>query len=83
VDARFGRLAVVGLALLSAQPSAFAAAWLDEVRVGGASSSDSGNLSGYVQFEALFSPLPSAGAYDPSWAWLLSPRPLVGAKISL
>lgn len=83
MDARFGRLAVVGLALLSAQPSAFAAAWLDEVRVGGASSSDSGNLSGYVQFEALFSPLPSAGAYDPNWAWLLSPRPLVGAKISL
>jgi opacity protein-like surface antigen len=79
-------LAVVGLALLSAQPSAFAAeapvAWLDEVRAGGASLIDYGK-NGYVQFEALFSPLPSAAAYDPNWAWLLSPRPLVGAKVSL
>ena len=39
--------------------------------------------SGYVQFEALFSALPAVPFYDTYFSYLFTPRPLVGATISL
>jgi opacity protein-like surface antigen len=57
--------------------------WLDELRVGGAASVNDHPISGYAQFEALFSPLPAVATYDQNMSWLFSPRPLVGASISL
>ena len=62
---------------------AFAAsAELDEVRLGGAVLAAS-PLSSSVEMEWLFSPLPTAiKPYDPHWAWLFSPRPIIGASIS-
>ena len=57
--------------------------WLDEVRVGVTSSASNG-VSANGELQALFSPLPSIGhPYDPNWAWFFSPRPLIGASISL
>jgi hypothetical protein len=56
---------------------------LDELRVGGAASINDRPTSGYLQLEALFSPLPSVTAYDPNLSWIFSPRPLIGASISL
>ena len=56
---------------------------INELRLGGAASLNDRPTSGYVQFEALFSPVPSRTAYDPNLSFLLSPRPLVGASISL
>jgi opacity protein-like surface antigen len=57
--------------------------WLDEVRVGVMSSASNG-LSASGELQALFSPLdPVAKPYDPNWAWVFSPRPLIGASISL
>jgi opacity protein-like surface antigen len=80
VFAKLVNLAIIIPALLFSQ-NVFAAnlpsPWVDEVRVGGTSSAD-------VQLEALFSPLlPVAKAYDQNWAWLFSPRPFIGASISL
>ena len=56
---------------------------VDEVRLGGAALPDNGQHYGYVHFEALFSALPPVETFDPNIAWLFSPRPLVGAKVSL
>jgi opacity protein-like surface antigen len=55
----------------------------DELRLGGAASTSDRPISGYAQIEALFSPLSSVTAYDPNFSWFFSPRPLVGANISL
>jgi opacity protein-like surface antigen len=58
--------------------------WVDELRLGGAVSLDaSGQSSGYARLEALLSPFPPVATYDPNFAWLFSPRPLIGAAISL
>jgi hypothetical protein len=82
----FVKVVIVASAILSA-PRLLAAQELsprlDELRLGGAASISDRPVSGVVQFEALFSPLPSETAYDPNFSWLLSPRPLVGASISL
>ena len=57
--------------------------WLDEVRVGVTSSASKG-ASASGELQALFSPLSPIGhPYDPNWAWFFSPRPLIGASISL
>lgn len=57
--------------------------WLDEVRVG-VTSSASNALSASGELQVLFSPLrPVAKPYDPNLTWLFSPRPLIGASISL
>ena len=57
--------------------------WLDEVRVGVTSSASKG-ASASGELQALFSPLSPIGhPYDSNWAWLFSPRPLIGASISL
>ena len=57
--------------------------WLDEVRVG-VTSSASNELSASGELQALFSPLtPIANPYNQNLAWLFSPRPLIGASISL
>jgi outer membrane immunogenic protein len=57
--------------------------WLDEVRAG-VTSSASNELSASGELQALFSPLrPIANPYNSNWAWLFSPRPLIGASISL
>ena len=57
--------------------------WLDEVRVGVTSSASKG-ASASGELQALFSPLSLIGhPYDPNWAWFFSPRPLIGASISL
>ncbi len=57
--------------------------WLDEVRVGVTSSASHG-ASASGELQALFSPLSPIGhPYDPNWAWFFSPRPLIGASISL
>jgi opacity protein-like surface antigen len=56
---------------------------LDEVRAGVMANADSGqSINGDVQ--VLFAPYPfTAKAFEPQWAWLFSPRPLIGASISL
>jgi outer membrane immunogenic protein len=56
---------------------------VDELRLGGAAATDATPISGNVQIEALFSPLPPVTTYDPNFSWFFSPRPLVGASISL
>ena len=57
--------------------------WLDELRVG-VTSSDSRGASASGELQALFSPLSPIGhPYDPNWAWVFSPRPLIGASVSL
>ena len=57
--------------------------WLDELRVGVTSSASKG-ASASGELQALFSPLSPIGhPYDPNWAWFFSPRPLIGASISL
>jgi opacity protein-like surface antigen len=71
-------------AALEPPPVARQSSWgFDELRIGGAASVNDRPLSGYVQFEGLFSPLPAVTAYDPNISWLFSPRPLIGASISL
>lgn len=57
--------------------------WLDEVRVGVMANAGHGqSVNGDLQ--VLFAPLPAiASPYDPRWAWLFSPRPLIGVSISL
>ena len=81
----FVKTVIAASAILSAAPlAAQEAAWgIDEVRGGGAVSVNDRPISGYVQFEGLFSPLPAVAAYDANLSWLFSPRPLVGASISL
>jgi opacity protein-like surface antigen len=50
---------------------------LDEARLGA-------TTPGNAELQALFSPLhPVSEIYDPNLAWLFSPRPLIGASISL
>lgn len=63
--------------------------WLDEVRIGGATTVPVGGgavgtpYSASVDLQALFTPLPApAMPYDPALAWLFSPRPLLGVSIS-
>jgi len=57
--------------------------WLDELRAGGSANTEYRN-SANAEVQALFAPLPAiAKPYDSNWAWLLSPRPLIGASISL
>ena len=57
--------------------------WLDEMRVGVTSSASKG-ASASGELQALFSPLSLIGhPYDPNWTWFFSPRPLIGASISL
>jgi outer membrane immunogenic protein len=57
--------------------------WIDEVRLG-ATSSATTPFSASVELQALFSPLPPlVKSYDPNWAWLFRPRPLIGASISV
>jgi outer membrane immunogenic protein len=63
--------------------------WLDEVRIGGATTVPIGGgatgkpLSPSVELEALFSSLPNTiEPYDPNLSWLFSPRPMIGASIS-
>jgi outer membrane immunogenic protein len=76
----------VAIAILSVPHRVAAAEWwpgLDEFRLGAAASTNDHPVSGYAQIEALFSPFPARAAYDPNLAWLFSPRPLVGASISL
>ncbi|MGH7247669.1 MAG: acyloxyacyl hydrolase, partial [Pseudomonadota bacterium] len=69
--------------------AAEAVPWLDEMRIGAASTVPVGGgaagtpFDASVELQALFSPLPSlAQPYDPNLSWLFSPRPLVGASIS-
>ena len=85
------RLAVAAFAILASLGNATAQGntpWVDEIRVGGSAQVDSAGgadvgKSGYVQFEALFSALPAAPFYDTYFSYLFTPRPLVGATISL
>lgn len=63
--------------------------WLDEVRIGGATTVPVGGGATHtpydasVDLQALFSPLSSpADPYDRNLSWLFSPRPLLGASIS-
>ena len=85
----FAKFVILTLAIASTlftQP-VFAAdnsfTWLDEVRVG-VTSSDSKGASASGELQALFSPLSPIGhPYDPNWAWVFSPRPLIGASVSL
>jgi hypothetical protein len=50
---------------------------LDEARLGAAT-------PGNAEVQALFSPLhPVSKIYDPNFAWLFSPRPIIGASINL
>lgn len=57
--------------------------WLDELRAGVMANTGYGH-SPNAEVQALFAPLPAISKpYDPNWAWLLSPRPLIGASISL
>ena len=56
--------------------------WLDELRAG-ATASTGGRLSTNAEVQALLAPLPAIATYNSNWAWLLSPRPLIGASISL
>ena len=85
----FAKFVILTLAIASTlftQP-VFAAdnsfTWLDEVRVG-VTSSDSKGASASGELQALFSPLSPIGhPYDPNWAWFFSPRPLIGASVSL
>ncbi len=63
--------------------------WLDEVRIGGATTVPIGGgatgkpLSPSIELEALFSPLPNTiEPYEPYLSWLFSPRPMIGASIS-
>ena len=65
---------------LAAEGSSF---WIDELRVGGAIAANSGATSAFAHVEALFAPLPQVATYDPTIAWLMTPRPLVGATLSL
>jgi outer membrane immunogenic protein len=86
-------VAVAGAALLHAwgaraQTAGFP--WLDEVRIGGATSVPIGGgatgkpLSPSVELQALFSPLPNTiEPYDPNLSWVFSPRPMIGASISV
>jgi lipid A 3-O-deacylase len=82
----FARSAVVTVAILSvplrvaAQESSLR---FDEFRLGASASGDDRPLSAYAQIEALLSPFGPAATYDPNVSWLFSPRPLVGASISL
>ena len=56
--------------------------WLDELRTG--VTANTNRLSTNAEVQALLAPLPAiAEPYDSNWAWLLSPRPLIGASISL
>ena len=60
-------------AALAAQPSF----WLDEIRLGG-------TQAGTAEIQALFSPLPlGIKAYDRNWAWIFTPRPMIGTSVSL
>ena len=57
--------------------------WLDELRAGVTANTNYGH-SPNAEVQALLAPLPAiAKPYDLNWAWLLSPRPLIGASISL
>ena len=85
-------VAVAGTALLHAwgvQAQTAGFPWLDEVRIGGATTVPIGGgatgkpLSPSVELEALFSPLPNTiEPYDPNLSWVFLPRPLIGASIS-
>ena len=56
--------------------------WLDELRTG--VTANTNRLSTNAEVQALLAPLPAiAEPYNSNWAWLLSPRPLIGASISL
>ncbi len=83
---RFVTSVLVALAILSApRPLAAQESFLgfDELRIGGAASLNDRPINDYVKFEGLFPLLQSEPTYDSSPAWLFSPRPLVGASISL
>ena len=57
--------------------------WLDEVRAGVMANAGRGQ-SINTDVQVLFTPLPfTPKAFDSHWAWLFSPRPLIGASISL
>ncbi len=71
-------LAAVGTAAAQGIPPL-----VDEVRIGGSYQVDSIGKSGYAQFEALFTALPATPFYDTYFSYLFTPRPLVGATVSL
>src|SRR5262245_8332943 len=77
---------IIALVILLSVPRLLAAQELtlppDELRLGGAATTERLS-SGYVVVEALFSPLPPVTAYDPNFSWLFSPRPLLGASLSV
>jgi len=85
-------VAVAGTALLHAwgvQAQTAGFPWIDEVRIGGATSVPIGGgatgmpLSPSVELQALFAPLPNPiEPYDPNLSWVFLPRPLIGASIS-
>jgi lipid A 3-O-deacylase len=87
VSAAFIRGLAVVVLLLQAPGLLFAAEtfspWVSELRLGGAASASGGGQSGYAYLEALFAPLPPVATYDPTLSWLLTPRPFVGAAISM
>lgn len=79
--------ALLGACAARAQTAGFP--WLDELRIGGATTVPIGGgatgvpLSPSVELQALFSPLPNAiEPYDPNLSWVFSPRPMIGASIS-
>jgi opacity protein-like surface antigen len=76
------RWVVVTVAILVAVQNSYVAAeeqpWLDEFRIGDLVGE---NNTQFVHLEALFSPLLPGPTYVP--AWLLSPRPMLGATISV
>src|SRR5208282_4127466 len=78
----FIRQAAVAIAVLAAAQSACVAAddqpWLDEFRIGDTVGQA---YDEFVHLEALFSPISPGPTYVPSW--LLSPRPFLGANISV
>jgi outer membrane immunogenic protein len=78
----FIRQAAVAIAVLVAAQSTCVAAqdqpWLDEFRIGDTVGQA---YDEFVHLEALFSPISPGPTYVPSW--LLSPRPFLGATISV